>query len=186
MALRKQDVRALVFMGLVAAGAIPYGAYEYFYKDWDRWGREIAQKQEELAQAEAAARRLSILQAERARLQRAFEESKRRLPERGEIVTLDRRLTDLLKECGVAGANIQTVNIAAEAPVAAKPYNAIPIDIQLVNVEWSSLLAFFDTLHRLDRLIDVNQCNIAPVPGSSNRYNVTMHLETYVLPEAGT
>jgi Tfp pilus assembly protein PilO len=176
MKLNPRDRKLLIFMGVVIILA---GGYYFLYmapgSPADRWrdiNEELAKKEAQLKEAQAAARMEEKLERDYLEAQTRLKFAQDRLPK-------EEGLPQLLKEVYKMGRNSgATILSFGPGPLSPKGYYRVkPISLSL-KCDLSSLVKFLYNIEKSERLLDVRSMTIST--DAQGNLSVSLQLATFV------
>ena len=179
MNLSPRDRKLLVFMGVIIVLA---GGYYFLYmapgspaNRWKEVNEELAKKEAQLKEAQAAAKMEEILERDYFEAQARLKFAKERLPKEEGLPQL---LKDVYKMGRDSGATILSFSPGVLQPK--EYYKVKPISLSL-NCTLPQLVKFLHKIEMSERLLDVQSMNISS--DEKGNLSVTLQLATFVYSE---
>ncbi len=142
---------------VVAAAAFGYLSYYPSWQSISKLSKEEAQLQKKLARAKANARQIKAYRERIKQAEASFRMAMRALPEKQEIPSL---LAGISRAGQRAGLEFTLFQPKAEVP--REFYAELPLAIRVTG-SYHQVATFFDKVSRLDRIVNIQDINMAPV-----------------------
>lgn len=175
-----------ILLGVVGVGIVAAYVYFLMLPLWDQKGKleaELEKLQGDLTQKRTIAANRSKLDAEIKGLEKQLAEVLIRLPEEKDIPKLLTQINTLGQQSG-----LEFQLFRPGAPVRKGFYAEVPIDIR-VEGQYHTLGAFLDKLSKLERIVNLTDIKMAPIPSQQQRSDRTvlsdLKATTYTFLEKG-
>ena len=167
--------RILILTGTVVllAGLFVWLVYYPKSKEISGLENEIAQLDQKINQAKIKARDLAKLEAQHAEVEAQFQEALKLLPNKREIPTLLKTITQL--------GNDANLEFRFFSPKREKPrdfYIEIPVSME-VSGTYHNVATFFDKVGRMERIVNILDVSMKPVKERSTTLTTTCDAVTY-------
>ncbi len=153
--------RILIFMGIFAILIGPFVYFVYLPKiqKIDQLKKEQETLESRLLRAQAKARRLKSLQAQKAQKEKEFTVAKKKLPEKKEIPSLLASVSQSGQDAG-----LEFLLFQPKPEVTKEFYAEIPVSIK-VSGGYHNVALFFDKVARLSRIVNMDNINMSEIRG---------------------
>jgi type IV pilus assembly protein PilO len=167
--------RILILVGtvVVLGGLFTWLVYIPKSNDISRLKKEISSLEQKIAQAKIRARDLAKLEAEMAKVEGQFQEALNLLPNKREIPSLLRSITQLGSD--------SNLEFRLFSPKREKPrdfYIEIPVSME-VSGTYHNVAIFFDKVGRMERIVNILDVSMKPVQERATKLTTTCEAVTY-------
>ncbi|MBW1998368.1 MAG: type 4a pilus biogenesis protein PilO [Deltaproteobacteria bacterium] len=171
----KMPVRILIFVGTIVVLGGVYLWFVYLPKTSEiaETKHRIAQLENKLRRAKVRAKALKKFEAEHARVDAQFKEALRLLPNKKEIPSLLRTITQLGTE-----SQLEFRLFRPRRERARDFYIEIPVSIQ-VSGNYHNVAVFFDKVGRMERIVNILNVSMKPVAPRSTKLITNCDAVTY-------
>lgn len=171
----KMPIRVLILVGtaVVLAGLFIWFVYLPKSEEIRKTREEIAGLQQQLNRAKIRAKSLKKFEAELAEVDTQFKEALKLLPNKKEIPSLLRSITQLGSD-----AQLQFRLFRPQKEKAQGFYMEIPVAIE-VSGNYHNVAVFFDKVGRMERIINILNVSMRPVRARSTDLITTCDAVTY-------
>lgn len=167
--------RVLILVGTIVLLAGLFLWLVYFPKtdQIKRLNKEIAGLEQKINQARIKARSLKKFEAEQVEVEAQFQEALRLLPNKREIPTLLRSITQLGSD-----SNLEFRSFSPRKEKARDFYVEIPVSME-VSGSYHDVAVFFDKIGRMERIVNIIDISMKPAKGRSTRLTTKCNAATY-------
>ena len=171
----KMPVRVLILVGTVVVmlGLFAYFIYLPKTDDINRTTEQIAGLRQKLNRAKIRARQLKKFEAEMAQVETQFKEALKLLPNKKEIPSLLKNITQLGTD-----SQLQFNLFNPKGEIARDFYYEIPVSIQ-VSGNYHDVAVFFDRVGSMERIVNILNVSMKPVGPRSTTLTTTCDAVTY-------
>lgn len=171
----KMPIRILIYVGTIGAliAAFFFLVYQPKTLEIAQITKEISVLQIEITKAKITARKLAEVEAKEARVNAQFAEALKLLPNRKEIPTLLRTITQLGSDSNLEFRLFQPKKEKPEAF-----YFQLPIAMQVIG-SYHDVATFFDKVGHMKRIVNILNVNMKPVKPHSTDLMTTCDAVTY-------
>lgn len=171
----KMGHRILILLGTLAllAGLFVYFVYMPKNQEIDRYEREIASLDQQIAKAKLAKKRLDEQRMKKELVETQFQEALRLLPNEREIPNLLRTITQLGRE-----SNLEFRLFSPKNEREKDFYKEIPVSMEVSGL-YHDVAVFFDKVGKMDRIVNIIDVNIRPVNERSTELITSCEAVTY-------
>jgi len=167
--------RILILVGTIVLRAGIFVALVYIpqSKEITRLNKEIANLEKKINQAKIKARALKKFEAEQVEVEAQFREALKLLPNKREIPTLLRSITQLGSD-----ANLEFRLFSPKKEKARDFYIEIPVSME-VNGTYHDVATFFDKVGRMKRIVNILDISMKPIKARSTELITKCNAVTY-------
>ncbi|MBE9569977.1 MAG: type 4a pilus biogenesis protein PilO [Proteobacteria bacterium] len=167
--------RILILVGTIVLLAGIFVALVYIpqSKEITRLNKEIASLEKKINQAKIKARALKKFEAEQVEVEAQFREALKLLPNKREIPTLLRGITQLGSD-----ANLEFRLFSPKKEKARDFYIEIPVSME-VSGTYHDVATFFDKVGRMKRIVNILDISMKPVKARSTNLTTKCNAVTY-------
>ena len=167
--------RILILVGTIVLLAGIFVALVYIPKSKEitRLNKEIAGLEKKINQAKIKARTLKKFEAEQVEVEAQFREALKLLPNKREIPTLLRSITQLGSD-----ANLEFRLFSPKKEKARDFYIEIPVSME-VSGTYHDVATFFDKVGRMKRIVNILDITMKPVKARSTNLTTKCDAVTY-------
>ena len=171
----KMPIRILILVGtvVVLAGLFAYFVYLPKTEEISKTTQQIAGLKQKLDRAKIRAKQLKKFEAEMAQVDTQFREALKLLPNKKEIPSLLKNITQLGTD-----SQLQFNLFNPKKETARDFYIEIPVSIQ-VNGNYHDVAVFFDRVGSMERIINILNVSMKPAGPRSTTLNTTCDAVTY-------
>jgi len=167
--------RVLILVGTIVLVAGIFVALVYIPKSKEitRLNKEIASLEKKINQAKIKARTLKKFEAEQIEVEAQFREALNLLPNKREIPTLLRSITQLGSD-----AELEFLLFSPNKEKARDFYIEIPVSME-VSGTYHDVATFFDKVGRMKRIVNILDISMTPVKSRSTNLTTKCNAVTY-------
>jgi type IV pilus assembly protein PilO len=167
--------RVLILVGTIVLVAGIFVALVYMPKSKEitRLNKEIASLEKKINQAKIKARTLKKFEAEQIEVEAQFREALNLLPNKREIPSLLRGITQLGND-----ANLEFLLFSPNKEKTRDFYIEIPVSME-VSGTYHDVATFFDKVGRMKRIVNILDISMAPVKTRSTNLTTKCNAVTY-------
>ena len=167
--------RVLILVGTIVLVAGIFVALVYIpkSKEINRLNKEIAGLEKKINQAKIKARTLKKFEAEQIEVEAQFREALNLLPNKREIPTLLRSITQLGSD-----AELEFLLFSPNKEKARDFYIEIPVSME-VSGSYHDVATFFDKVGRMKRIVNILDISMKPVKTRSTNLTTKCNAVTY-------
>ena len=167
--------RVLILVGTIVLVAGIFVALVYMPKSKEitRLNKEIASLEKKINQAKIKARKLKKFEAEQIEVEAQFREALNLLPNKREIPTLLRSITQLGSD-----AELEFLLFSPNKEKARDFYIEIPVSME-VSGTYHDVATFFDKVGRMKRIVNILDISMKPVKTRSTNLTTKCNAVTY-------
>jgi len=167
--------RVLILVGTIVLVAGIFVALVYIPKSKEitRLNKEIAGLEKKINQAKIKARKLKKFEAEQIEVETQFREALNLLPNKREIPSLLRSITQLGSD-----AELEFLLFSPNKEKARDFYIEIPVSME-VSGSYHDVATFFDKVGRMKRIVNILDISMKPVKSRSTNLTTTCNAVTY-------
>ena len=167
--------RVLILVGTIVLVAGIFVALVYMPKSKEitRLNKEIASLEKKINQAKIKARKLKKFEAEQIEVEAQFREALNLLPNKREIPTLLRSITQLGSD-----AELEFLLFSPNKEKARDFYIEIPVSME-VSGSYHDVATFFDKVGRMKRIVNILDISMKPVKTRSTNLTTKCNAVTY-------
>ncbi len=167
--------RILILVGTIVLLAGIFVALVYIPKSKEitRLNKEIAGLEKKINQAKIKARTLKKFEAEQVEVGAQFREALKLLPNKREIPTLLRSITQLGSD-----ANLEFLLFSPKKEKARDFYLEIPVSME-VSGTYHDVATFFDKVGRMKRIVNILDISMKPIKERSTNLTTKCNAVTY-------
>ena len=167
--------RILILVGTIVLLAGIFVALVYIpqSKEITRLNKEIASLEKKINQAKIKARTLKKFEAEQVEVEAQFREALKLLPNKREIPTLLRSITQLGSD-----ANLEFRLFSPKKEKARDFYIEIPVSME-VSGTYHDVATFFDKVGRMKRIVNILDISMKPIKERSTNLTTKCNAVTY-------
>jgi type IV pilus assembly protein PilO len=167
--------RVLILVGTIVLVAGIFAALVYIPKSKEitRLNKEIAGLEKKINQAKIKARTLKKFEAEQIEVEAQFREALNLLPNKREIPTLLRSITQLGSD-----AELEFLLFSPNKEKARDFYIEIPVSME-VSGTYHDVATFFDKVGRMKRIVNILDISMTPVKSRSTNLTTKCNAVTY-------
>ncbi len=171
----KMPYRLLIYFGslIVLVGLFVWLVFVPTRKEIQKTRQQISQLDRKIAQAKIRARNLKKFEAELKEIDTEFQQALKLLPNKKEIPTLLRTITQLGADC-----NLTFVLFSPKNERAKEFYVEIPIEME-VRGKYHDAAMFFYKIGRMDRIVKILDFSMKPVKKDSDILLTKCNAVTY-------
>jgi len=167
--------RILILVGTIVLLAGIFVALVYIPKSKEitRLNKEITSLEKKINQAKIKARTLKKFEAEQVEVEAQFREALKLLPNKREIPTLLRSITQLGSD-----ANLEFLLFSPKKEKARDFYIEIPVSME-VSGTYHDVATFFDKVGRMKRIVNILDITMKPAKARSTNLTTKCNAVTY-------
>jgi type IV pilus assembly protein PilO len=167
--------RVLILVGTIVLLAGIFVALVYIPRSQEitRLNKEIASLEKKINQAKIKARTLKKFEAEQAEVETQFREALKLLPNKREIPTLLKSITQLGSD-----ANLEFRLFSPNKEKARDFYIEIPVSME-VSGTYHDVATFFDKVGRMKRIVNILDISMTPIKERSTNLTTKCNAVTY-------
>ncbi|HNW93727.1 MAG TPA: type 4a pilus biogenesis protein PilO [bacterium] len=185
MAMSEKDKKMLfIALPFLVAGALfwfGYQAEDSWWNTYDKWGREIEEKDKKLHEAMEQEKNLDALKNEVEQMQKELEIADRLLPKENDVQGLLTKIPELAVQAGVPKSAITSINFSGQNMH--ETYKEWPIALQFKELTFAQMVDMLNRFDNFERLLDVVNLPLAMKSADDNTIELVFKINVYVFKE---